>query len=121
MQPASTLLLYAVASILTQGLFGGSHVIGTAELIETPALEFKEFTGALQGSTIQLHNEVWEALNTFCEKRKVSKKVVVNGAINRFVEGPSEPSNDCLHGHSIIRELSGRGLIMFIPIKNTQP
>lgn len=53
-------------------------------------LEFTEFTGLLQGSTLQLHKEVWEALDGFCKKHKVSKKAVVNQALWEFLQHQKE-------------------------------
>lgn len=54
--------------------------------LNSSELSFTDFTGALQGSTIQLHQEVWDGLDDFCKKHKVSKKVAVNEAIWEFLK-----------------------------------
>lgn len=58
---------------------------GIGNVVESP-LEFTKFRGLLQGTTLQLHSEVWEALDGFCKKYKVSKKAVVNEAIWDFLK-----------------------------------
>lgn len=52
---------------------------------ETLQEEYTEFQGVLKASTLQLHMEVWELLDDYCKKNKVSKKVVVNQAIWNFL------------------------------------
>jgi hypothetical protein len=47
---------------------------------------YSEFKGVLQGTTMQLYHEVWEALDSFVDIHKVSKKVVVNQAIWDFIQ-----------------------------------
>lgn len=54
---------------------------------ETPLhLVFTEFEGYLHSSTMQLHSEVWEGLELFHKKHRVSKKVIVNEAIWDFLK-----------------------------------
>lgn len=47
---------------------------------------YSDFRGILQGTTMQLYKEVWDALEEFINANKVTKKVVVNQAIWEFIQ-----------------------------------
>ena len=69
-----------------RGALQGSGEVSIAQPgLEVP-MDFTKFTGLLQGTTLQLHREVWEGLDDFCKKHKVSKKAVVNEAIWDFLQ-----------------------------------
>lgn len=60
--------------------------------MESP-MTYSTFTGALQSTTLQLYDEVWDALNEFCDTHKVTKKVVVNQAIFDFLRKQDKTGN----------------------------
>jgi len=47
---------------------------------------YSDFKGILQGTTMQLYKEVWDALEEFIQANKLTKKVVVNQAIWEFIQ-----------------------------------
>lgn len=47
---------------------------------------YSDFRGVLQGTTLQLYKEVWDALEAFIQANKLTKKVVVNQAIWEFIQ-----------------------------------
>jgi uncharacterized protein (DUF849 family) len=47
---------------------------------------YSDFKGILQGTTLQLYKEVWDALEEFIQANKLTKKVVVNQAIWEFIQ-----------------------------------
>lgn len=70
------------------GHIGDFVAVGDAtfrEPAEAP-IPFTKFKGLLQGTTIQLHTEVWEGLDAFCKQNKLSKKAVVNESIWDFLK-----------------------------------
>lgn len=54
---------------------------GHVEASSSTDVGFTDFTGYLHGSTMQLYSEVWNGLDEYCKKHRVSKKAVVNQAI----------------------------------------
>ena len=69
-----------------RGSFASQAETSITEAVLDAPLAFTKFQGLLQGTTIQLHSEVWNSLNDFCNEHKVSKKVVVNEAIWDFLK-----------------------------------
>lgn len=74
---------------LKASLEGEKEVSGA---MESP-LTYSTFTGALQSTTLQLHSEVWDALDDFCGTHKVTKKAVVNQAIFDFLRKQDKTGN----------------------------
>ena len=73
---------------LIKGTAGGLTGVlsGTGTILSESPISFTEFTGEVQGTTMQLHEEVWTALDAFCKQTKFSKKLIINEAIWDFLK-----------------------------------
>lgn len=74
--------------MLIKGTAGGltGALRGTGTIPSEISLDLTEFTEEVQATTMQLHGEVWTALDAYCKRTKFSKKEIVNEAIWDFLK-----------------------------------